>query len=466
MKKVFAIKTVILAILFISANATFSQAYLGGHFSTRDAILSNTLNPAAGVAGEMKWQVNLLGFNTEIGNNYFSINGKLKGIAKNWDKDKYVGQNLDGKRKEMHVNIGMMGPGGFVRIGKNNAITFGSRVRAVSTFNDINEDFVYSMYNNFKDILQWLPNFSDERAAAAVNVYTEFYAGYARSINFGERHSLHAGVTAKMTSNIFNAQFTTNNLNFNKVYTSATDSFINVGNTSFDLKVSSVIDDGFNYKFGINGFGFDIGLIYEFKQKNSDEHFVMIGASVNDLGYNTYHYGKYSRSFVGNGKNIPAQNLVDAFGETINLDAVLDSLGTNSKPTGKAKIKLPTTVNVFADVRVVKFFYINANFQFNPYTFKKGDAKANMPTDITVTPRFESRIASVYLPINYNQYSGFNAGVGARIGQFTLGSSSIISSFAKKKFTGVDFYLNIAFGKSAKGKKKKSEATSESTSMK
>ncbi len=457
---------IIIIVLLLNHRNSFSQSYLGGHFSTRDAILSNTLNPAAGVAGEMKWQVNLLGFNTEIGNNYFSINGKLKGIAKNWDKDKYVGQNLDGKRKEMHINIGMMGPGGFIRIKKNNAITFGSRVRAITTFNDLNEDFVYSMYNNFNDILQWLPNFDDERAAAAVNVYTEFYAGYARSINLGERHSLHVGVTAKMTSNIFNAQFTANNLNFNKVFTSATDSFINVGNTKFDLKVSNVIDDGFNYKFGINGFGFDVGLIYEFKQKNSDEHFIMVGASVNDLGYNTYNYGKYSRSFVGNGKNIPAQNLVDAFGETINLDAVLDSLGTNTKPTGKAKIKLPTTVNVFADVRVVKFFYINANFQFNPYNFKKGNAKANMPTDITVTPRFESRIASVYLPINYNQYSGFNAGVGARIGQFTLGSSSIITSFAKKKFTGVDFYLNIAFGKSTKGKLRKSKEVSEPTSMK
>lgn len=464
MKNNFSLKAILLFLIFSATQLSFSQAYLGGHFSTRDAILSNTLNPAAGVAGEMKWQVNLLGFNTEIGNNYFSINGKLKGIAKNWDKDKYVGQNLDGKRKELHVNVGIMGPGAFIRIKKNNAITFGSRVRAVSTFNDVNEDFVYSLYNNFNNILEWLPNFSDERIAGAVNVYTELYAGYGRSINFGERHSLHVGLTAKMTSNIFNAQFTANNINFQKVFTSATDSFINVGNTAFDLKVSNVIDDGFNYKFGINGFGFDVGLIYEFKQNNSNEHFVMVGASVNDLGYNTYNYGKYSRSFIGNGKNIPAQNLVDAFGETINLDAVLDSLGTNSKPIGKAKIKLPTTVNLFADVRVVKFFYINANFQFNPYTFKKGDAKANMPTDITITPRFESRIASVYLPINYNQYSGFNAGIGARIGQFTLGSSSIITSIAKKKFTGVDIYLNIAFGKSEKGKKKKSEAVSEPVS--
>lgn len=443
----------------------FGQSFLGGHFSTKDAILSNSLNPAAGIAGDMKWQVNLIGFSTEAGNNYFSINGKVRDLARNFDKNINVGQNLDGKRKQLHVNLGILGPSGFIRIKKNNAISFGVKARAVATFNDINQDFVYSMYNHFEDILQWLPNFTDERATAAVNVYHEFYAGYARSFKLGERHALHIGATAKMTTNVFNAQFVTNNLNFNKVFTSATDSFINVGNTTFDLKVSNTIDDGFHYKFGVSGFGFDVGAIYEYKLKNSNDHFIMVGASVNDLGFNTYTLGKNSRSFVGNGRNIPAENLVDAFGETINLDAVLDSLGTRTNPTGKTKIKLPTTLNVFADVRVVKMFYINANFQFNPYTFKKGTPVANLPVDITITPRFESRIVSVYMPINYNQYSGFNMGAGLRVGQFTLGSSSIITSFAKKKFTGVDFYMNVGFGKSEKGKKAKKDKTEKTTTM-
>ena len=443
----------------------FGQSFLGGHFSTKDAILSNSLNPAAGIAGDMKWQVNLIGFSTEAGNNYFSINGKVRDLARNFDKDVNVGQNLDGKRKQLHVNLGILGPSGFIRIKKNNAISFGVKAKAVATFNDINQDFVYSMYNHFEDILQWLPNFTDERATAAVNVYHEFYAGYARSFKLGERHALHIGATAKMTTNVFNAQFVADNLNFNKVFTSATDSFINVGNTTFDLKVSNTIDDGFHYKFGVSGFGFDVGAIYEYKLKNSNDHFIMVGASVNDLGFNTYTLGKNSRSFIGNGRNIPAENLVDTDGETINLDAVLDSLGTRTNPTGKTKIKLPTTLNVFADVRVVKMFYINANFQFNPYTFKKGTPVANLPVDITITPRFESRIVSVYMPINYNQYSGFNMGAGLRVGQFTLGSSSIITSFAKKKFTGVDFYMNVGFGKSEKGKKAKKDKTEKTTTM-
>lgn len=449
--------------LLVASSATFGQSFLGGHFTPREAILSNTINPAAGVAGTMKWQVNLVGFSTEVGNNYFSVNGKLRNLISNFDKDEDIGQNMDGKRKQLHANVGILGPGAFIRIKKNNAIHFGTRVRAVATFNDLNQDFVYSLYNHFEDILQWLPNFTDERATAAVNVYSEIYAGYGRSIKIGERHVLNLGATVKMNSNIFNAQFVTNNLDFQKVYHSASDSFINVGNTQFDLKVSSAIDDGFKYKFGINGFGFDVGAIYEFKMKNSDEHFIMAGVSVNDIGFNKYTFGKYSRSFVGNGRDVPAEHLVDGDGKTIKLDAVLDSLGTRTNPTGTYKIKLPTTVNIFADVRVVKMFYINTNLQFNPFSFKRGTPVANLPIDITVTPRFEHRIVSVYLPINYNQYSGFNMGAGLRVAQVTMGSSSIITSFAKKKFTGVDFYLNIGFGQGEKLRKKskKDNATSQ-----
>lgn len=449
MKNLLALLAAILSISTLQA-----QAFLGAHYTTKDAILSNTLNPAMGIAGDTKWQVNLFGFHTDLGNNYFAIK-QLRGIATDFDKDNDIQQILDGKRKAAHTTLGFTGPGGFVRIKQNNAIHFGVRGKAVATFNDLNEDFVYSLYNNFNEILEWLPAFKDERASAAVNAYHEIYLGYSRSLNIGQRHSLHIGFTTKLITNVFNAQFVAQDLDFNKIVTSPTDSFINAGSSRFDFYVSDAIDDGFKYKFGINGVGFDAGVIYEFKRKDSKEHFVMAGISANDMGFNKYKLGSNSRSFIGNNKNIPADHLVTDDGETINLDAVLDTLGTKSIPTGSRKIKLPTTINAFVDVRVANMFFINTNFQFNPLSFKRGDAKANMPMNITVTPRFEHRIVSVYLPINWNQYSGFNVGTGFRVGQFTFGSSSIITSFAKKQFTGIDLYLNVGFGKVAKNKKTK-----------
>jgi len=440
-----------------------AQNFIGAHYSTKDAMITNSLNPALPVAGDVKWQVNLLGVNVNAGNNYFGLNG-LKGIAKDFDKETSLIQILDGKRKNLHVNLGFNGPGAFIRIKKTNAITFGVRGRAIATINDMNQDLVYSLYNDFSNILDWAPTFKDERGAGAVNVYHEIYAGFGKSINIGDRHAIHLGVNAKLITNVFNAQFDVNDLNFNKFVTSATDSFINVGNTNFNFLVSDRIDDGFKYKFGINGFGFDVGAIYELKKQGTNEHFLLLGLSVNDIGRNSYTLGKNSRTFVGNNTNVHASELVNGDGSTINIDEVLDKLGTNVTPTGKHKMKLPMAINVFADVRIVKMFYANANFQINPYSFKKGDPKANLPDNITITPRFETRIFSAYLPVNWNKYSGFNAGAAIRLGQFTLGSSNIITAFIKKPFTGMDVYLNIGFGKIDKGnksKKAKDEKTKE-----
>jgi hypothetical protein len=452
----------ILIILLALIHALPAQTYLGAHYSTYDAILSGNTNPAMPAATDMKWQVNLFGVSMNLNNNYFAIDGKIRDVIQNFDQETSFTQMLDGKRKNLHLGAEIMGPAGFFNI-KGNAITIGTKAKAVGSLNDFNENLVYSLYNDFEDILNWIPSFTDERASGGVVAFHEIYAGYSRTIDLNDRHKLHVGANVGLITNLFNAQFTADNIDFNKIYMGL-DSAINVGNTQFDFFVSDHIDDGYNYKFGVNGFGVDAGVIYEFQKQNTEDHFLLAGFSANDLGFTKYNLGTNSRSFIGNNRNIPASSLVDGSGETNNLDQVLDSLGTRTVPTGKRKVLLPTTLNAFADVRVVKMFYVNANFQFNLFSFKKGDGKANMPTDITVTPRFETKIFSAFVPMNWNKYNGFTAGAGIRVAQFTIGSRNIITAFAKKHFTGVDLYLNIGFGKVNKNKGKKDKGGSEDES--
>lgn len=450
-------KYIIVVIILIGINYNLSaQQFNGAHYSTKDAILSSYINPAMPIAGDVKWQVNLIGIDANVGNNYFALNGSLKDLISNFDRTTSLKQILDGKRKHMLLEGTVQGPAAYMNI-KNNGISFGIRAKMTATFNDFNEDLVYSLYNDFEDILQWLPNFENERASGAVNAYHELYFGYSRSIDIGDKHSIHLGANAKLLTNIFNAQFGANNINFNKVYTSLADSAINVGESQFDFFLSDRVNDGFKYKFGINGFGVDVGAIYELKKNNSEDHYLLAGFSINDIGKNKYTLGKYSRSFIGNNRDVPASHLVDDEGNTIKIDDLLDTLGTKTIPTGTQKISLPTALNVFVDFQIVPKFYINSNFQFNVLNYKKGDAKANAPTDISLTPRFETRIFSAYLPMNWNKYNGFNAGAGIRLAQFTIGSRNLITAFAKKEFTGIDMYLNIGFGK-IEGKKKNKDS--------
>ena len=85
------------------------------------------------------------------------------------------------------MNVDILGPAGFIRI-KNNAIHFGIEpVPVASSFNDLNQDMIYSAIQSFSGYFSMAAKFfSDERATAAVNAYSEIYAGYGRSIKLGD----------------------------------------------------------------------------------------------------------------------------------------------------------------------------------------------------------------------------------------------------------------------------------------
>jgi hypothetical protein len=469
-------KSKLISMLFsaiILLNYAQAQSFLGAHFSTKDALIGSSLNPAIPAVSDVKWQVNLFGFGVNVGNNYFGIN-QLKGIAKNFDTETSLIEILDGKSKNARFNLGFNGPAVAFKV-KNNAVNFGVRGRGVVAVDNMNEDLVYSLYHNFQDIFSWVSEMNSGRITGAVNAYHELFAGYSRTINLKEGHTLHAGINIKLITNVFNAQFNVNKLDFHKLLSSdGTDSIINAGNTEFDFRMSNNIDDGFKYKFGINGFGLDFGVVYELKKKGTDEHFLLAGLSFNDIGSNTYTLGKNSRTFIGNNTDIPAEQFLKPIEpeepitdpdeietEEVSIDEALDILGTKTTPTGKQKTKLPMVINAFVDIRVAKMLYVNANFQINPHSAKKGEPKAAMPTNITITPRFETRVFSAFVPVNWNKYTGFNFGAAIKLGHFTLGSSNILTAFIKKPLTGLDFYMNIGFGQVAKNKKTPKDKGSE-----
>jgi hypothetical protein len=46
----------------------------------------------------------------------------------------------------------------------------------------------------------------------------------------------------------------------------------------------------------------------------------------------------------------------------------------------------------------------------------------------TVTPRYVTNFFEVFMPIGTNEISGFNTGVGFRVGGFFIGSGSIVTA--------------------------------------
>lgn len=439
-----------LGIFLLAKIWIYAQSFAGIHTSNHDPLKLTFFNPAAMANSSMRWQVNLASFNVKASNDFIYLDG-LKGIIKDegeWDYTRYFKERFNGNPKNIQAELDVRGPSFMFSFGKN-ALAFATRTRGIVAINDIDEQFASSLFNYQDNLLQYLPSFSDERVNAAFNAYSEVSFSYARHIIDKGAHQLTAGVNVKLLDKIFFASFTGNNITFNKTVLAADlDSLINVGSSQFEMIVSNDLQDKqYEYRLGIDGVAFDVGLEYAFKPlRITQGYFIKVGAAVNDVGRLRQEYGNSTRVFEGTNRTVPTQNLLTPDGDIINFDQLLDSLGNRTARTGEFNVQLPTVMQFYADVQLLPKLYIFAGAQVNPTDFKKVDALANLPTRINVVPRFEIKSIGVFAPLTWDRYEGFSNGLAVRFGQFSLGSANIISSVLKKNFTAVDFYLSLSFG--------------------
>lgn len=444
------ISCLLLMFAFFCCITLHGQSFLGLHTSNFDPLKNVYYNPAILSGSDLRWQLNVLSVDINAGNDYIRV-GKLRGVVRDFDRNINFPEILNGQSKNLNLNADIQGPGFMMQIGKN-AFAITTRARIVTSVNDVNEGMASSLYNHGKQLLQYVPSFQDDRITAAMHQYTELGLAYSRELLDKGGHRLRAGIHFKFLSPGFYTGFEGNNLSYQRTLHPENDSTVNVGNSTFDLRVSEQLQKGsngkadFSYPFTISGFGIDAGVEYEFRVTRLKNYFIRAGIAINDMGTMAYQYGNYSRTFTGNGRDIPSSSLLGEDGILRSWDEVLDSLGTQQKSSGKFNVNLPMVLNAYADICVIPKLYLHVGAQFNPYNFEKGNPKANLPSVITLVPRFETNKISAFLPISYDRYGGMSIGGGARIGMIGFGTSNLVSSFMKKDFTAVDFYFSVAFG--------------------
>ena len=107
---------------------------------------------------------------------------------------------------------------------------------------------------------------------------------------------------------------------------------------------------------------------------------------------------------------------------------------------------MPTTLNVNVDYRFVDGFYVNLSSQLNMVS--KNEYNARYSNDFVLTPRYETHwgggVFGAFLPISYNEVSGFNTGVALHVGPLIFGSRSVFgnligSSKELNAFVGLRF---------------------------
>ncbi len=112
--------------------------------------------------------------------------------------------------------------------------------------------------------------------------------------------------------------------------------------------------------------------------------------------------------------------------------------------TGSYSVSPPSNLQVGIDYHVQKGFYLNLNGQISlqaAANFKN----PSYSNSVTFTPRYEGSSLGLFVPVNYNSVSHFNAGVAFKLGPFFVGSGSVISTLLG---TGkqADVYFGLQFG--------------------
>ena len=150
------------------------------------------------------------------------------------------------------------------------------------------------------------------------------------------------------------------------------------------------------------------------------------GLSVTDIGSINYKKAKQDTYDID---GVITQNMID------NADNLYDFLNEHYTKTSTAKgvkANLPTALHADADWNIHNKFYLNLNGDISMVSNTKLNA-VNIADRVSLTPRYESRWFSFYVPVTWMEYSGTQVGSGLRVGTFFVGSGSIVSNLISKE---------------------------------
>jgi len=214
-----------------------------------------------------------------------------------------------------------------------------------------------------------------------------------------------------------------------------------IGNTSDD---NDFIADA-------RGLGIDIGIVYEYRPKpranisrdNVKEQQVIrhittykykLGASILDLGYINY---KDQRVKNYNGTTFIRQDILN-IGSFNNLEETFSPTTSNQDFI----VSLPTRLRAEFDLRLNKKFFLNTATHLS-LIGKKASKSNRYANQITVSPRYESKWFTAFLPITATQYGGMQVGLGGRLGPVFIGTSGFFSRTFDRKTRAFDLYAGL-----------------------
>ncbi len=465
----------------------FAQNYLGVHSSNYAGVMGLNLQPASFVDGRFVVDVNLVSVSANVWNNAMAFD--TKGMPGWWAysfqkntgwmspdstfqdrhvKDLYkVGQKKTlGAYQNMQIDVLNFA----FHITPKIALGFGLKGRMVSNVDDATPELVKLMSHGLDYSSLWNNNFNNQNLNVSSLAWKEYFFNYGQVVMDKDRHFLKAGATFKLTQGMGSAYMYSKNMSYG--LSDKDHSYHLQGDFNYGYSDNLNDFEGMDFKKLLlgsaskAGFGLDLGVVYEFRPKYQDYKYEMdgkknlwrkdqekylarVGLSVLDIGSLRFTKGGLSRDFSVN-SNSPFDLRVfkDVKGFK-DFDNAIDSLVMTSpdwndnEDVGQTyRHTLPTAISIQGDFKIWKDFYVNVTGLFNLIS-KRNEDRVRVANTISITPSYDFKWFGLHIPMSYNDFQGFRAGLGARLGPITAGFVDWGSMVAKGKVRGTGFYLGL-----------------------
>ena len=445
------ILTILLFLLFV--NLATAQNYYGYLSDNYSGLHSVTLNPANVTGSKFRSEINLVSANAGFNNDYFVLDfGDLFEDSEEIDNSIIIAK----ENNNFAVSTDVMGPSFMFNLSPKHSIGIITRARAFFNVNEIKGE----LFDAFEDDFDTGNDFSltEDEFTSTLHAWAEFGVAYGRTLINKEQHYLKGGVTLKYLQGLGNAYTKGSNLSVDfdadgfapTVGTITTTGQIEYGSSA---GISENGDD-FEIESGSNGFGADIGFIYEWRpnptdiENNSRSNYKLkVGLSITDIGSINYKDAEANTYDIN--------NTVDeiTFESEEDFEDKLNNLYTRTGSRDFTKVNLPTALHLTADYNLDTQFFINLRTDLS--LRKASELNTNkIDNSFVLTPRFERKWFSVFVPLSLMDYSGFNAGFGFRAGPLFVGSNTVLTNLMSSESKATNVYLGLKIPIYKKGKSK------------
>ena len=363
------------------------------------------------------------------------------------------------RNKKLLLNLRINGPGALVALGKH-AFALTTVIRTSLSMRRVPYELAKFLYLGLNYRPQQNIRYTDNKPiTASMMTWAEIGLSYAYVFHARGLNKWSAGITFKLLEAYTGAYIRVRQLD----YIVLNDSTLNVLNldatTGMALPISYDQNSFWNDKFFKgSGIGVDLGVTFTRLKKNYqtqiisrlcaqryDDYLYRIGVSLIDIGAVKFKYNarKYlidnCPSYWENVNRLDFQNLGHLF-DTISYRCYGDS--TAALVSDRFSVWLPSAISVQADYHLYRNWYINA---IMVYGFTLSGASLSRPTQLAITPRYESRWLEVSVPISLYDWYLPRIGLAVRVFGFTVGTDKLGGFFHMSNFTGLDFYFSLRF---------------------